>query len=92
MSHDEHVHTDTQINLMEMEEWVRLGVENGWCGPPMCHTHDGAPPEDEEEHGCGLYLRIYKTVEEQEWVEEQHENTREFMKRFNSPQSPTEHL
>lgn len=84
----DHTHSEVQLNLMEISHWIEYGVEQGWCGPPMCHAHDGAPPENDE-HGCGLYIRVYKTIEEQDWVEANHENTREFLKRFEKQQWPT---
>jgi hypothetical protein len=79
--HD-HVHTEVQLNLMEISHWIEFGVEQGWIGPPMCHTHDGRPPENEELHGCGLYIRVYKTYDELLWVEENHQNSRDFKERF----------
>jgi len=28
---------------MDADEWLRFGIENGFCGPPVCFTHDGLP-------------------------------------------------
>jgi len=33
---------------MTEEEWIKLGIENGWCSAPTCATHDGVPSTDEE--------------------------------------------
>ena len=52
--------------LMDFEEWLKQGIENGWCGPSVCYTHDGLPTtvaEDEEfEEGdpCIHILRLYE--------------------------------
>ena len=34
---------------MDMAEWLRLGIERGYCSEPVCHTHDGLPYTEEEE-------------------------------------------
>lgn len=26
--------------VMNMAEWIALGVERGWCSEPVCSTHD----------------------------------------------------
>lgn len=28
-------------NIMNFESWVQYGVDNGWCSPIYCDTHDG---------------------------------------------------
>jgi hypothetical protein len=63
---------------MDFEEWIRIGVENGWAGPPVCYTHDGLPTtvdEDEEfETGdpCIHIVRLYEDTDEKSGVEENH--------------------
>lgn len=78
----DHVHTLEELELFAINNWIKKGVEEGWCGPPMCHEHDGRPPENPEEHACPIYIRIYKTIDEMEYVEENHPNSIEFKKRF----------
>jgi glycerate kinase len=34
---------------MSYEEWIELGMKEGWCGPPVCSTHDGVPMTENEE-------------------------------------------
>jgi hypothetical protein len=63
---------------MTRNEWVALGIENGWCGPVVCYTHDGLPTtvdEDEEfEWGdpCVWILRLYGEQVERLGVELNH--------------------
>jgi hypothetical protein len=63
---------------MTFEEWIQVGFDNGWAGPPVCWTHDGFPStasEDEEfETGdpCINGLRLYGSPEEKRLVEENH--------------------
>ena len=63
---------------MTFEEWIQVGFDNGWTGPPVCVTHDGFPStasEDEEfETGdpCLNGLRLYGSPEEKRLVEENH--------------------
>jgi hypothetical protein len=61
-------------------EWMLFGMTKGWCGPPICETHDGFPMSEEEadefdEHGeasCMHMLRLYGSPEHQDAVEESH--------------------
>jgi len=59
-------------------EWIKYGVEQGWCGPPVCYTHDGlptSPEEDEEfeEHDPCLHIvRLYEDSEHKLAVEDNH--------------------
>jgi hypothetical protein len=34
---------------MDIDEWLKLGVENGWVSQPFCFTHDGDSYMTEEE-------------------------------------------
>jgi hypothetical protein len=34
---------------MTQDEWLEKGIEEGWCSPPVCETHDGAPMTFDEE-------------------------------------------
>lgn len=33
---------------MNFEKWVSIGIENKWCTPAYCATHDGPPMTPEE--------------------------------------------
>tara|TARA_R100000781_G_C3968853_1_gene89392 strand:+ start:204 stop:398 length:195 start_codon:yes stop_codon:yes gene_type:complete len=33
---------------LSFEEWLKLGVKNGYCSPSYCQNHDLFSPEDEE--------------------------------------------
>lgn len=65
---------------MSFDEWVTLGINNGWCGAPICETHDGVPMSDEEyeemeEHGeppCIHILRLYENDEHRDAIEKGH--------------------
>lgn len=40
---------------MNIQDWVELGVRNGWCSEVVCATHDGVPgtPEEDAEWEAG---------------------------------------
>ena len=64
---------------MNFEDWLKLGIENGWCGPAVCYTHDGLPtsePEDAEfEEGadpCLHIIRLYEDNDHRAAVEANH--------------------
>lgn len=65
---------------MTLDEWLQLGLDNRWCGPPVCATHDGIPSsaeEDEEgeEHGeppCIHIVRMYEDEDVAKAIEENH--------------------
>ena len=51
------------------DEWMAFGIEKGWCGPPVCYTHDGLPMSEQEdvEFGegqdpCIHIVRMYEAV------------------------------
>ena len=63
---------------MNYHEWQALGIENNWCGPAVCYTHDCLPLSlDEEEemwHGdpCIHIIRLYDTPEHGKEIEDHH--------------------
>ncbi len=65
---------------MEASEWIQIGIDNGWCGPPVCYPHDGLPmSEGEEEESffggedpCIHIIRMYETKDRKEAVEDYH--------------------
>jgi hypothetical protein len=47
-------------------DWLRRGIEAGWCGPPCCATHDMLPSTDGEDRlaedgddPCLFVIRLY---------------------------------
>jgi hypothetical protein len=61
--------------MMDFDEWVRFGFEQGWVGPPVCETHDGLPLSDaegEEDEPCIHVIRLYEDASHKFAVEESH--------------------
>lgn len=64
---------------MSYEEWLKIGLLQGWCGPSVCETHDGVPMSQTEidayedgEDPCVHILRLYEDAEQKAAVEEAH--------------------
>lgn len=64
---------------MNFDEWIQYGIEQGWCGPPLCYTHDGLPmtmeEDDEFEEGhdpCISIIRLYEDDQMKKEIEESH--------------------
>lgn len=64
---------------MTFDDWLAVGIRNGFCGPPVCATHDGVPStaaEDAEfEDGfdpCVTVIRPYEDVGVRREVELNH--------------------
>lgn len=64
---------------LTFSEWMTYGIEKGWCGPPVCYTHDGLPMSNEEdvEFGegqdpCMHIVRMYEDIEMKERIENNH--------------------
>lgn len=63
---------------MDFQEWLKYGMEQRWCGPIVCETHDGLPISYKEEEEfwendpCINILRVYMDAEHAEQVEENH--------------------
>lgn len=63
---------------MNFTEWLKTGMNNGWCGPAVCYTHDGLPLSEEEiddfEMGdpCVHIVRLYEDHKHREAVEQAH--------------------
>jgi len=51
---------------IEYDEWLKVGVSNGWVSPQFCNTHEGDPymtidEEKEWEEGgdpCMIVLKV----------------------------------
>ena len=63
---------------LDFDEWISYGIEKGWCGPPVCYTHDGLPMSDQELHEfeesdpCVHIVRMYEDIEMKQSIEENH--------------------
>jgi len=63
---------------MDFHEWIRIGNDNGWCGPVLCYTHDGLPTSQEEDEEfsegdpCIHIARFYDSAELKTAVEDNH--------------------
>lgn len=63
----------------DFNEWINEGMSRGWCGPPVCHTHDGLPLSDIEsvelnefDDICIHIVRLYSSDFEKFDVESDH--------------------
>ena len=63
---------------LSYEEWIQLGMDEGWCGPPVCHTHDGVPTTEAEDlefdegDPCIHIVRMYDSAQTKIDVESNH--------------------
>ena len=62
---------------MDFNEWMQIGLTNGWCGPAVCYSHDGLPTtlaEDEDENmdSCIHIIRLYEDASVKAEVESNH--------------------
>jgi hypothetical protein len=63
---------------MNFNEWLKTGMNNGWCGPAVCYTHDGLPMSeaelDEYYEGdpCIHVIRLYEDNAHRDAVEAAH--------------------
>jgi len=64
---------------LTFSEWMTYGIKQGWCGAPVCYTHDGLPMSNEEdvEFGegqdpCMHIVRMYEDIEMKERIENNH--------------------
>ena len=66
--------------------WLRLGMKNGWIGPPVCDPHDGRPTSAEEAASasdcCIHVVRLYADLEQKAAVEANHFMTQERKREF----------
>lgn len=35
--------------MITFEDWLMMGIDQGFCSEPVCDTHDGAPMSPEEQ-------------------------------------------
>lgn len=68
------------VTDMTFDEWLQIGIDNNWCGPAVCETHDGLPLSVDEEEifvdmgldTCIHILRLYESEEHKNEVESNH--------------------
>lgn len=65
--------------IESFHDWVKYGIEHGWCSAPLCMTHDGVGLDEEQEaemdeglDPCVSVLRIYVDSEERDKIEARH--------------------
>jgi hypothetical protein len=59
---------------MNINDWLKLGFDLGFCSQIVCSTHDGAPTTSEEyehfeingEFPCLAVVRIYDNIRHEE--------------------------
>jgi hypothetical protein len=64
---------------MTFNEWITYGIEKGWCGPPVCYTHDGLPMSEQEytefdegQDPCTHIVRMYEDIDMKKEIEDNH--------------------
>jgi len=64
---------------MTFDEWITYGIEKGWCGPPVCYTHDGLPMSEQEyaefdegQDPCTHIVRMYEDIDMKKEIEDNH--------------------
>lgn len=63
------------MKKLTAEAWIEYGMRNGWCGPPVCFSHDGIPLTEEEEldeDACATIVRLYDDAMMRDEVEQNH--------------------
>ena len=64
---------------LTFDEWITYGIEKGWCGPPVCYTHDGLPMSEQEyaefdegQDPCTHVVRMYEDIDMKKSIEDNH--------------------
>jgi hypothetical protein len=67
------------MKKITFDEWLQIGLTNGFCGPAVCYPHDGLPMTEEEdsqffegEDPCIHIIRLYEDSEVKAGVEANH--------------------
>lgn len=65
--------------VTSFDDWVAIGLDNGWCSVPLCDTHDGLPLTQEQidlisdgDDICVHVLRLYDNRQEKIDAEADH--------------------
>lgn len=73
--------TDHYVRLREdvFNQWMAQGIREGFCGPPVCAIHDGAPTTEAEDmelwdggEPCYHVVRMYGSQDVKALVERNH--------------------
>ena len=40
---------ESYLETWDFDDWIAFGIKMGFCGPPVCSTHDGIPTSEEED-------------------------------------------
>lgn len=70
----------SEENKLTFDEWMKIGIESNWCGPPVCYTHDGLPMSEAEYQDflydgndtCIHVVRMYESPEHKMEIEQSH--------------------
>ncbi len=64
---------------LTFQEWMTYGIKKGWCGPPVCYTHDGLPMSEQEyaefdegQDPCTHVVRLYEDIDMKKDIEDNH--------------------
>lgn len=63
---------------MTFDEWLKVGMDAGYVGPPVCFTHDGLPTSEAEDEEydlgdpCLHILRLYTDDMARKRIERNH--------------------
>ena len=64
---------------LDYDEWMTYGIKKGWCGPPVCYTHDGLPMSEQEyaefdegQDPCTHVVRLYEDIDMKKNIEDNH--------------------
>jgi hypothetical protein len=66
------------VKKLTAEQWIEYGIKQGWCGPPVCYTHDGVPTTQDEDvdfeqyDPCVTIVRMYDNEMMRDEVEQNH--------------------
>lgn len=67
------------VRMLNFDTWLQVGLEQGFCGPAVCQTHDGTPvtaAEDDDfmagQDPCVHILRLYPDTATAKAVERNH--------------------
>jgi hypothetical protein len=67
------------MKKINFDDWLQIGLTNGFCGPAICYPHDGLPMTEEEdnqfsegEDPCIHIIRLYEDLDVKSRVEENH--------------------
>lgn len=70
----------SEATKLSFDEWMAIGIESGWCGPPVCYTHDFIPMSEDEFQEfytdgndiCLHIVRMYESHEHKVEIEKAH--------------------